>query len=110
MASLLNEPMRCSKPVAEWPERTPRSYVFGTDSEWCKVVRAALLRGMMAPVAKSEIFRNNLGAMVLHGAMAVDKLKDGDWLQRFICTFGPLNEYMRAFGRRGKTRWRVGFG
>ena len=98
LAGLLQKPRECLKPEAEWPVRTPRSCVYGSDAEWRKVVRAAYLRGMMAPVADSDVFRNQLGAMVLNGAMAVDKLKDAQVLQRFICTFGPLNEYMRSFG------------
>ena len=91
LADLLQKPRECLKPEAEWPVRTPMSCVcvFGSDAEWRKVVRAAYLRGMMAPVADSDVFRNQLWAMVLNGAMAVDKAKGDEMMQRCICMFAP---------------------
>lgn len=93
-AELLN-PRGCLRPVEDWPKQTPHSVGFAEKHEWYATVRAAYLRGMMAPVADEDIFKNQFGHYVLNGAMAVDKFKNGRRLQRFICCFTPLNLYTR---------------
>ena len=95
LAAELQNPRGCLKPVEDWPARTPKSGVYADDHEWFALVRAAYERGMMAPIEDDRIFRNQHNVPVLNGAMSVDKAKEGQMLQRFICTFGPLNEYMR---------------
>lgn len=84
LAAELANPRGCLRPVEGWPKQTPRSKVFVEDHEWFGTVRAAYLRGMMTPVADEQIVVNQLGAKVLHGAMAVDKGVDD---QQFICIF-----------------------
>lgn len=98
LATELRNPQGCLRPVEDWPKKTPRSKVFATDQQWYATVRAAASRGIMRPVHESKIFRNQFGELVLNGAMAVAKLKDGKALQRFISCFGPINYYMRDLG------------
>lgn len=73
LASIISDPAKCLKPMDQWPERTPRSYIFGSDAEWFKVIRAAFERGMMALVAEEKLFKIQFGVPVFNGAMAVDK-------------------------------------
>lgn len=95
LATELSNPRGCLRPVEDWPKQTPHSVVFAMKHVWYATVRAAYLRGMMAPVADEDIFKNQLGQYFLNGAMAVDKLIDGRRLQRFTCCFTPLNLYTR---------------
>ena len=44
----------------------------------------------MVAAADDKIFKNQFGEMVLNGAIAVEKLKDGKALQRFISCVGPI--------------------
>ena len=60
----ISNPRACLRPVESWPARTPRSKVFAQDREWYETVRAAVKRGMMAPVSDSEIFKNQHGVPV----------------------------------------------
>lgn len=98
LATELRDPKGCLRPVEDWPKKTPRSRVFATDQQWFATVRAAADRGIMKPVAENKIFRNQFGEMVLNGAMAVEKVKNGKAFQRFISCFGPINFYTRDLG------------
>lgn len=95
----LLDPTRCLLPESSWPAEPPKSRVHASDSEWYSLCVAAAARGMFAPVEEGEIFCNQFGQKILNGAMAVDKAKVIDGvertLQRFICILTPINAYMR---------------
>ena len=93
------DPARCLLPREHWPERTPRSVVHATDTEWYSLVKAGLERGIFKVVPESEIFVNQHNDKVLNGAMGVDKVKQTETgeihLLWFICIFVPINQYFR---------------
>lgn len=97
-ASLL-DPRACLLLLHEWPDRTPVSKVRASDEEWEKVVSAAYARGLMAPVAPSEVFVDAKGSPVLNGAGSVQKIKKVDGrakkVQRFISNLVPSNAFQK---------------
>ena len=92
-------PSRCLLDKSMWPKVTPRSKVHATDSEWYSLVKAGVALGLFAEVAEADIFRDQHGALVLNGAMGVDKYKMVDGVEvhllRFISIFVPINSFMR---------------
>jgi hypothetical protein len=86
-------------PRTEWPAETPRSKVCCDDSNWYSICKAAFDRSIFTEIPEEEIFRNQLGDMVLNGAMGVDKFKEVDGVMvhhlRFIANLTPTNAYMR---------------
>ena len=52
------------------------SKCHASDAEWYKLVKAGFERKMFQQVHEDDIFRDHNGAMVLSGAMGVDKPKE----------------------------------
>ena len=102
----MSDPRRCLLPEDEWPAQTPHSRVHATDEEWYDLAKADYERDLFVEVPEDEIFRNNLGDMVLAGAMGVDKVKETPEgpvdLLRFISILCPQNAYFRKL--RGESR------
>eukprot|EP00435_Cladocopium_sp_Y103_P072435 s132_g40.t1 len=93
----LSKPRSTLLPRCYWPDCPPKSRVRASDSEWEKIVRAAVERNMMCEVAEEDILRDGEGRLVLNGAGAVPKYKviNGQEvkLQRFISILVPSNSY-----------------
>ena len=79
--------------------------MHASDEEWYKLVKYAIEIGLFAVSDPNKIFRNNLGEMVLAGAMAITKVKEIEGtlahkketieVQRFISVMCPVNSYFR---------------
>ena len=95
----LASPASILLPESEWPEIRPTSTVHADDDEWYDMCVAGHEREMFVPIEEEKIFRNNLGAKVMTGAMGFEKIKEVDGktvnLLRFICILCPINAYMR---------------
>ena len=52
---------RCLKSPAEQPEAGPTSRVHASDSEWYKIVKEGLRRGIMVEVPEGDILRDRMG-------------------------------------------------
>ena len=95
----LENPERCLLPRSQWPQKTPRSKVYATDSEWYAIVKSGYELGLFRMVAEENIFRNERGDLILNGAMGVDKIKVVDGVEvhllRFISNLIPINHYLR---------------
>ena len=86
-------------PQSEWPIETPRSKVCCNDSEWYAICKAGGERNMFTEVPGNGFFRNQLGDLVLNGAIGVGKSKEANGKMmhhlRFISNSTPANTYMR---------------
>ena len=95
----IRDPSRCLRPQEEWPEYPPSSRVHADDSEWYKLCKVGLQRGIFGVCPASRIFRDHNGVPVLNGAMGVDKYKEVDGKRehhlRFISILCPINAYLR---------------
>ncbi len=95
----LSDPTRCILLECEWPLETPRSKVCCTDSEWYSICKAGGERNMFTEVPGNGFFRNQLGDLVLNGAIGVGKSKEANGKMmhhlRFISDLTPANTYMR---------------
>ena len=93
----LEDPRACLLPLHEWPSPTPISKVRASDEEWHKVVAAAHVRGLMAPLDPEDVFKDASGEPVLNGAGAVPKFKtiggQKQKCQRFISNLIPSNAF-----------------
>ncbi|CAK9058062.1 unnamed protein product [Durusdinium trenchii] len=80
---------------SKWPETVPQSYVRASDAEWERLVAEGYQLGLFQPCPEEEILRSPSGEMILNGAGAVPKEKNGKILQRFISILCPLNAVSR---------------
>ena len=92
---MVNKPLLTILPAEEWPETVPQSYVRASDAEWERLVAEGYQLGLFQPCPEEEILRSPSGEMILNGAGAVPKEKNGKILQRFISILCPLNAVSR---------------
>jgi hypothetical protein len=66
------DPRLTLKPVSDWPQVNPRARINATRTERYRVCAELFYRGIIAPIALSDVFHAN-GCPVLNGAFAVEK-------------------------------------
>ena len=92
---LLENPAELLLPLEMMPEKSPRSKVRASDTEWYKLCSYAHSLGMMKVVGDDCVPRDRSGHLITNGAGAVKKEKiiDGKVhdCQRFISILVPTN-------------------
>ena len=82
-------------PKDKMPAKALRSKVRATDTEWFKIVKAGVERGMFKPVEDDQVPKDREGHLITNGAGAVykEKIIDGvrTHCQRFISVLCPIN-------------------
>lgn len=95
----LLDPSRVLLPESQWPLAPKASRVHASDDDWYVLCQDGLKRGLFSVVRDQDVFRDGNGVKVTNGAMAVPKQKKTEAglveLQRFICVFCPINQYLR---------------
>jgi len=95
LQACLRNPHDCLLPPSQWPSQVPRAKIWATPSEWTVIVAGLLTRGIVTPIADSDIWHVK-GQKVLNGAFAVPKVSgNGERKQRLIMNLVPSNAYQR---------------
>ena len=94
----LTDPHKWVLPYDKQPDRTKKSVVRASDTEWEKICEAGFKRGMFCYVNDADVPKDKAGFLVVNGAGGVHKAKQiGNKVvdcQRFISILIPSNEIL----------------